>query len=367
MIPGVIASQAMAEAEPAAGSVFDNRFAAPTAAWSMARKVLDAYGVGIFYQESGGAISQIIDQTGGPSHWNQLTGAAKPTLNTAGPNARACASFDGTDDIMTCASVGTVLFNASCAYTIMCGIVVAVTTNDSVNRDQNEPICSDSNTELGAYLRNSGGTIIYHGVEDDAGTERFTTHTGEINVGEVVVIELQAGSDVLTRVNAGLGSLSLPVNTSRNDSGTMSLGGNATSGQFLQMHWFEGATFDTSLGAEDWEAMVADMLDYYGAAAISGDLSGTATLAFSAAADLVALAAGELVGTTSLTFTSLADLDASAALSGITSLTLTPTADLSVPTPPTVRLTQQYAEVIESGSNNQVRLGQQYLEVIHED
>lgn len=76
---------------------------------------------------SGGAISQIADQSGNGNHANQSTAGSKPTLGTDATTGLGKATFDGTDDALIVTDANSL--DLTTGLTIMCALKVLTSGN----------------------------------------------------------------------------------------------------------------------------------------------------------------------------------------------------------------------------------------------
>ena len=113
----------------AAGPPLDG-FSGITSALSLSRDLLTSFS-SARYTLTGGAISEITDQSGSGNHAHDVSDAsARPALVTAGPNSRAAADFDGANNYLQHGTLAE-LFTASEKYMILSFITDAYGTDNT--------------------------------------------------------------------------------------------------------------------------------------------------------------------------------------------------------------------------------------------
>ena len=152
-MPGLICGRAALDASATPIAPLDGL--SPTTAYSFSRALLTSYG-GALYAATGGAIDTLNDQSG---NTRNLTGSAtaRPTATTAGPNSRACADFDGSNDVLNGSTAISSLISNSAGFFIMSMVVDTVSLNNATIT-LNNGLFSDSGTFVGFILKNVSGT-----------------------------------------------------------------------------------------------------------------------------------------------------------------------------------------------------------------
>jgi hypothetical protein len=179
-----------------------NGLSGVTAAWSPSRKLLSAWG-GSLYTLSGGDIATILDQTGNSRDFSDSAALTLPALSTAGTNGRACADFDGVNDVLQVDTVALSNFiSNTTGYILATAIIDAITTN-AANIESNDCLFSDNGGNFGFHFKNGGGaTYTGHGYNWD-GNRDVTTHAS-FPLGSLVVCEWwHESGTVWSRINKG--------------------------------------------------------------------------------------------------------------------------------------------------------------------
>lgn len=229
-----------------------------TGAWSVGRRMFSAWG-GAFTTLDSGAFSALLDQSGNTRNFTQATAADRPVPVTAGPQSRAAAYFDGTNDRLIAAAISNFIVNNN-GYMIVCAIIDAITTNNA-EIYQNDKLMGDSGGFMGLNLKNASGTTTAHGYNWDGDAD---TTSQAIALDAVRVVEwYHVGGNVHSRVN---GSAATPVASGNTSSmtGTLNLAFNGGGPHFLECTIFEAAVFNVTPNDTIKDAIVANMLAYYG-------------------------------------------------------------------------------------------------------
>lgn len=227
-----------------------------TAAWSMGRKLLTAYG-GAFYVESAGEVTTINDQNGA-LNLTRSGGINGPALSTAGANSRACADFDGVNDTLQHVTL-TNFINADAGYIIVSAIVDAITTN-AANVYDNDAIWADGGGYAGFHLKTAPEG---RGYNFDT-TQDSTTHAAFPTADEVVVEWRHEGGNLLTRINMGTWETTPSGNTGVL-TGALFLMRTPLSTPFCEGKIFEMATFDAVPIEATRDTLAANFMAWIGA------------------------------------------------------------------------------------------------------
>ncbi|WP_394889552.1 Ig domain-containing protein [Mesorhizobium sp. AaZ16] len=230
----------------------------PTGAWSMSRDLLTAFAGGSRYTDVSGAVSSWNDQSGSSRHMAQATAGNRPLVATAGPNSRACADFDGTDDILVSSIAISNFISASAGYLVVSFLADTITAN-SGDAWSNHAIIEDFGQFLGLQLRNTGSPDTISAYNWDGNADVATRV--EINAGTAYVAEWRhEGGNLYVRVNGGTESSVASGNTS-SLTGQLRFGGASA---WLDGKIFEVATFSTVPSSGDRDAIVADFKTHIG-------------------------------------------------------------------------------------------------------
>lgn len=230
----------------------------PTAAWSLSRNLLSAYG-GSRYSDVSGAITQLTDQTGNARNLtDNATVGHRPTLTTAGPNSRACAGFNGSSNFLT-SGVAVPLssfISASTGVMLVSCIINAITLNNGTTY-LNDWLLADAGQFAGMFLRNTGGGTAYAYNWD--GNDDHATATGVALSTPCVLSWRHESGNIFMGVNG--------VETSIASGNTQTLTNGITMGgagvQFATVQVFEAATFSTVPAT--LSAVISDMRTWIGA------------------------------------------------------------------------------------------------------
>ena len=229
-----------------------------TAAWSMDRVLVGAYG-GAKYNVATG-VSSLNDQTGNARHLAQATAAAQPVVSTGGLQSRACANFDGTDDIL----IGPAFSNfitVSTGYFVFAALPIAVTTN-SGNAHFNDAVFGDSSQACGLYFRSepAAGAFLL------SSSNRVTPEIMPIVNGPLYVLEWKHESGVLGFRANGETWLNVAAPNMNTVAGLIRIAATFSGAAvFTQLSLFEGVAFNVIPSVAQQNALVADMLAHYSA------------------------------------------------------------------------------------------------------
>lgn len=196
------------------------------------------------------------------------TTTARPAVSTAGPNSRACADFDGTNDQLISTGYALSKFiSPAKGYMAVSFMADAIVANDASNPYNNDPLLGDQGGFMGLYLRNTTGTpetaqaYNFDGSNDAAISATINTAT------PYVVEWWHESGNVYVCVNNGT-----PVSTASGD--TTNLGsvlgfghGYSGSGAFLNGQIFEAVICSEKPSGRS--SIAANMMNWIGAAAIA--------------------------------------------------------------------------------------------------
>jgi hypothetical protein len=245
----------VAPARPLVSSEVLDGISGLTGAWSMSRKLLTSYGGSFYTDAGGGAISALLDQSGNSRNLSQGTSGSRPTATTAGGKSRACADFDGTDDLLTGATMSNFIA-AGAGYIVVSALADAISTDvtSGGNGYQNDGIITDDGANVGVMLRSTGPLAIannFDGNSDDTGTVSTTT-------GTLHVYEWRHDSGTLyLRVDGGTEASVTSGNTTL--TGSIIMGRNYFN-QYFDGKVFEAAAFNSVPALSIRNAIVANML-----------------------------------------------------------------------------------------------------------
>lgn len=127
-----------------------------TGAYSFSRDLLTSFIGGTRYTDTAGAIDTAADQTGNSRTFSGTT-TARPTMTTAGPNSRACADFDGSNDRLVTAVAMSAFMSAAAGYMIISFMADTITAT-SGNGYNDDPLIGDADGWNGLSLRNTAGS-----------------------------------------------------------------------------------------------------------------------------------------------------------------------------------------------------------------
>lgn len=245
--------------------VIDGLSEEATFAFSMSRQLSDSYGGAFYVDAGGGEISTINDQSGNGFNLSQATAGSRPDLGTAGPNSRACASFDGLSHQMPMTGVSlSSIFDATSFYVIMSVIVDAIDSNDAT-MSLNEALWRANDNNVGFYLKNAP---TGHAMFDDSGVERTTTHSS-FPLGTPVVVEMKRdGATLSSRINGGAWEVHGSVLSANNPTAsTFLIFANATfpATEFLEGDFFECVGFNQVLSTAEEDILKTNLMSWIGA------------------------------------------------------------------------------------------------------
>jgi hypothetical protein len=229
-----------------------------TAAWSLSRKLLSAY-AGALYTEVTGEVTIVHDQNGNSRHLTApVAGGDEPNVGVVGPNNRACATNNGTNEAMRYNAAISNLITNSAGYIIMAVQIDAIATN-AATIYQNDTIFSDGSQFIGFHLKNGGGSTYTGHAYNWDGNADTTTHAS-FPVGSVAVIEWRHdGGNVMSRVNGGTWQSAASGNTSTMTGNFFELEGTGGS-DFTQGSFIEGAAFNAVPDATTRDALAANFM-----------------------------------------------------------------------------------------------------------
>jgi hypothetical protein len=229
----------------------------PSGAWSVSRDLLTAYIGGSRYTDSSG-ISPLNDQSGNARNLTAGAGV-KPALATAGPNSRACADFDGTNDVLTGAALSTFISNTT-GYMVVSFIADAISANDAAAYYNNHGVMGT--LYAGLYLRDTTGspdTLVAANYDANPGD---VANRADIVIGTACVAEWRhEGGNLYCRVNGGT-EASVASGDTQSLADAFNLGLGYTT--YANIKVFEAAIFATVPGSNDRDTIVADMMDWIG-------------------------------------------------------------------------------------------------------
>jgi hypothetical protein len=228
-----------------------------TAAWSMDRVLLAAYGGALYTTATG--VSSWNDQTGNARHMVQATAANQPVVTTAGPKARACAAFDGVNDVLAGAALSNFI-TASTGYIVTVFLPRAATTDNAAPAYMNDAAWADANGYAGVYFTSSGKVYAN---SFGAGSS-VALHSGIPINGPVLVAEWKQESGTLWfRLNGGswasaaAGNIGAMTNALRFGAPYPSFG------TWSDLYLFEAVSFNVIPSVAQQDALVADMVARY--------------------------------------------------------------------------------------------------------
>ena len=238
-----------------------------TGAWSMSRALFEVYD-GAFYTTATG-VNSWIDQTGGLKPLLQSTAANQPAVTTAGPNSRACANLDGTNDSLRSSGaagqqLGSFIVAATGWMVISCIADVIDANNATVY--SNEALLGDSGGFFGLFTK-TGDAV--HAYSYDGTVDSVSATVVE---GTPYVIEWRHEGGVLyCRINNGT-EVSVASGNITGLTSPLCVGSTAvspTGPTEFDGKIFELVTFNTIPTLAQREAIVADMMAWIGAVAMT--------------------------------------------------------------------------------------------------
>lgn len=263
-LPVFMAAGAMKPSAAPAGPPLDGISGTLTGAVSVGRDLLTSFiGNPRYVIDTG--IGELVDQNGGTSYTN-ISDSAQPTVSTAGPQGRACANFDGSNDALY-GPAHSAIMTATDGYMVVVWVVDSISSDNGttlIHRNQQLIANTSAGGHVGLALRTSGSpgpSVSAFGY-----TGSYAIASAEISTGAVLVVEWRhEGGNLYVRVNGGseasvsCGSITLKGTMAfgRSHSGT---GGN----WYADGKLFEAVTFSTPPSSDDRDALVANMLSYYG-------------------------------------------------------------------------------------------------------
>jgi hypothetical protein len=170
----------------------------PSGVFSMSRVLKGGYG-GSLYTNTSGNVSTLFDQSGSARDATQGTGSLRPAVATGGPNSRACADFDGVDDVLTTALASSTFLDVGGGYVIAAALIDAVTAN-SFSKGNLQPLFGDAS----AIIALGVGNQYQGGAYNDDGTNDFPT-IDQCAAGGCYVFEwLHTGGNLTIRRNGNV-------------------------------------------------------------------------------------------------------------------------------------------------------------------
>jgi len=250
-----------------------------TGAWSMSRDLLTTFVGGTRYTTATG-VNSLNDQTGNARHFTNSGGSQQPAVTTAGPNSRTCADFDGNDDSLGAVALSS-LMSSTAGWIVVSCIVDAITVDQGTGSlvYLNNGVCGDAGGYAGLVTRTTGPSVTAFNYDGNYDTLSNTIATGT----PYVFTWRHEGGNIYMSVNGGSESL-VASGTTSNMSGQFCIGQAYGKGN---VKIFEVATFSTIPSSDERDALVADMMDWIGAAEALILDGTTPTFAFSASRDLL--------------------------------------------------------------------------------
>lgn len=199
---------------------------------------------------SGGDVSQWNDKSGNASHFTQATGANQPKTGTRTINGKNVIEYDGTNDVLVCAS-STSLFNY--LHNSTGGTTFFVGLKDS---------------GFGVQFMNQGGSSANTGVYSDNSDFTMITSNTTGNVARLdTVLSMPTGSTYMLthKFSAGAATadrLKISLNSAA-FVGTNTFSGAASGGN---------ATNNMQVGGSNYDGVIAEVLFYSGILS-SGDIT----------------------------------------------------------------------------------------------
>lgn len=226
-------------------------YAGVTGAWSFSR-ARASFGSNAVYTATAGLIASANDQSGSARNLTQDLPTARPALSEAGANDRACAVFDGTDDVLISSVAMSSFITGSAGYVVVSAIVDAI-ASDSASTFTNDALFSDSSGFVGLHLRSTGPVVQaynWDGGDDHA--------DASITIGQEVVVEWRHDAgDIMCRVNGGTWQ-SVASGDTTNITGALRMARGSTNVTACKI--FEMATFNVVPSETDRDALAAEML-----------------------------------------------------------------------------------------------------------
>lgn len=220
-----------------------------TGAWSMSRPLLTSWGAAALYT-TGTGISAIKDQSGAGQDFAQATGSLQPVASIAGPQVRACATFDGSDDVLATAGALSAFISNTTGYLIVSFYITTLEAFTLIFGDAEENVALNTNTTSTLNIQNYDGTV------DEA------VVSVAISTPYVAEWRHEAGN-VYGRLNGGAWSAAVASGNTADMTKLLRLGKSDFSNT-LTGSVFEAAIFSTIPPAADQDRIAANMLAWVG-------------------------------------------------------------------------------------------------------
>jgi hypothetical protein len=235
----------------------------PTGAWSFSRKLLTAYAGG-FYSATASAVNTLNDQSGGGHNlFDGGNSSHSPTATTAGPNSRACATWNGAGNyLQTIGNLLSSFISGSSGFVVISALPTAI-VNTAGNPWGGDPLWNDDGFQnTGMYLKNISGGVGYSYNWDTAA--RVTPNSAVVTLGVPHVFVWRHDSGVLYFSMDGGAETSIAAGTNTAVPSTgFYLGGDGAvtfTGKI-----FEVATWTTVPNAIDRATIIASFKSWCGA------------------------------------------------------------------------------------------------------
>jgi hypothetical protein len=234
----------------------------PTGAWSMSRDLLTTFIGGSRYSDTAGEVTSLNDQSGNSRHLTDGGVAGRrPAVTTAGPNSRACASFDGSTDYLTGAALSNFIANNT-GYVVVTVMFDAITLNNIGSYTDNCVVGESGGGYMGLFGSNVGSpkrarAYNYDGSEDYASEDVLVE-------GQFHVMEWRHESgNLYLRVDGGSWSGATVSGNTQVLTGLFRIGFGTGSG-FGDIKVIEAATFSTIPASGEQDAIAANFMTWAG-------------------------------------------------------------------------------------------------------
>jgi hypothetical protein len=204
----------------------------------------------------GTGVSQWNDKSGNARHWVQGTGSAQPTFTAsdAAFNNRGSVTFDGSNDVLTCATTLTNFITATAYTAVVVARVNAISSNDA-NAALNDTFVADSAGFFGMALKSTGPVAVGFNYDGSSDSAPVTITTGSVRI----LSQRHAGGTLYMRNR-------LDAEASASSGNTQALGGSMLLGRNAFSEFYDGKLTEVLLFNVDVSSGNRDRLVRYAAA-----------------------------------------------------------------------------------------------------
>lgn len=221
---------------------------------------IDSDDVGTFIGTGSGYIDTLYDQSGNGRPLIQASTTKQPGYDGEIGDAEVPGfTFDGSNDLLACASALSTQMSTTVGYMVVVGMVDALTL-DSATASANHVLAADSTNKMGLYVR-TGGAL--YGQNDDGSADATTDAIP--NLSEPFVAEWRhTGGIVYSRINKGTERQATSGTTS-SLAGFLNVGDDASGSQALTGSVFAILTFSVIPTAAERDRIVERLMRWVGA------------------------------------------------------------------------------------------------------